>query len=316
MNDTSTQPPAKIEESLRSKIRDAKRILIKVGTSVITQKNHTAALGRISYVVEQIVELKEHDKQIILVTSGAVGLGSKVLMDRPNNGVFVGKTVGPHEVPPPTHIKDVEKRASAAIGQARLMALYDLLFAHKNVSVSQILLKHKDLREPNIYHLAETCNFLLQLGVVPILNENDVTNVAELHAKTEKVTSEAPILTDNDALACHLASYIGVDLVILLTDVEGVYTAPPSTPGAKVIPLINSLEGSKANTKTPEGMESGLGRGGMEAKIAAAGRALNSARVPMIVIANGYHQNTIVRVARGDDVGTLIVRLPPNKAKL
>jgi len=301
---------AQLEKLLRAEIPKAKRILIKVGTSVITQKNRTAALGRISYIVEQIVELKEHEKQIILVTSGAVGLGSKVVLDHPgpSNTASI-EVVSNH--------KDVQKRASAAIGQARLMALYDLLFAHKNISVSQILLKHKDLREPNIFHLAETCNFLLQLGVVPILNENDVTNFDEKEEKNVPKSEEdaKPLLTDNDALACHIASHIGVDLVILLTDVNGVYTAHPSTPGAKVIPLIDSSVGTNANTMGSG--SSGFGRGGMEAKISAAGKALNSARVPMIIIANGFQQNTILQVARGESVGTLIVKLSvETKAKL
>jgi len=296
-----------LEQLLRAGIPGAKRILIKVGTSVVTQKNHTAALGRISCIVEQIVELKENDKQIILVTSGAVGLGSKVMIDRP--------AMGPthHYTSVTANNPAVQKRASAAIGQARLMALYDILFAHKNISVSQILLKNKDLLEPNIMHLAETCNFLLKLGVVPILNENDVTNIDEQQGKIVK-SDEKPLLSDNDSLACHLASHIGVDLVILLTDVDGVYTAPPSTPGARVIPLIDSVVGTNATTT---GSVSGLGRGGMQAKIQAAGRALNSARVPVIIIANGFHQNTILRVTRGESIGTLIVKVQDElRAKL
>jgi len=286
---------------IRATIPKAKRILIKVGTSVVTQRDHTAALGRISCIVEQIVALKGHEKHIILVTSGAVGLGSKVVLDRPPTSPALYATAG---LEFPSAAKDVQKRASAAIGQARLMALYDLLFTHKNVSVSQILLKHKDLHEPNIFHLAETCNFLLQLGVVPILNENDVTNFDESEVMIK--ANQQSLLTDNDALACHLASHIGVDLVILLTDVDGVYTAPPSTPGARVIPLIDSTVGTTATTG---GAVSGLGRGGMQAKISAAGKALNSSRVPMIIIANGFHQNTILEVADGRSVGTLIVKL-------
>jgi len=200
------------------------------------------------------------------------------------------------------HNKDVQKRASASIGQARLMALYDILFAHKNVSVSQILLKQKDLQEPNILTLAETCNFLLQMGVVPILNKNDVTNVEEPDSEKSEADKK-PHLTDNDSLACYLANHIGVDLVILLTDVDGVYTALPSTPGAKIIPLI-----TVGTTTTIGDPVSGMGKGGMQAKVIAAAKALNYAKFPAIIIANGFQQDSIVRVVRGESVGTLIIK--------
>jgi len=174
--------------------------------------------------------------------------------------------------------------------------------------------------QPRITRLAETCNYLLNLGVVPIFNENDVTNLKETLPLspaassvpgpiTPSIPSSNPILTDNDALACTLAKHVSADLVILLTDVDGVYTAPPSFPGATVIPL---LDYSTMTVNTQTGISGGgsggggLGRGGMGAKISAAANALD--HVPAIVIANGFSVDVITRAARGDSVGTLIVK--------
>jgi len=178
--------------------------------------------------------------------------------------------------------------------------------------------------QPRITRLAETCNYLLNLGVVPIFNENDVTNLKETlplssnaapssSVPTPITPSDAPcsnpLLTDNDALACTLAKHVSADLVILLTDVDGVYTAPPSFPGAKVIPL---LDYSTMTVNTQTGISGGgsggggLGRGGMGAKISAAANALD--HVPAIIIANGFSVDVITRAARGDSIGTLIVK--------
>jgi len=117
-------------------------------------------------------------------------------------------------------------------------------------------------------------------------------------------------VTDNDALACHIAGQLGVDLVLLLTDVDGVYTAPPSTPGAKIIHTMN--QGLCVDTKNPDGTSSGLGRGGMEAKISAASKALGT-RVPAIIIGNGFKPETITRAVSGELVGTLIINEPNYK---
>jgi len=269
------------EATLRRQIPNAKRILIKIGTSVIAHKNCTIALGRIARIVEEIVELKEHNKEVILVSSGAIGLGSKMIMS--NHGVTRQYTSGLNG----SSYYSVQKRASAAIGQARLMSLYDNLFAVRNVSCSQILLENRDFTQPGITSLAETCSYLLRLGVVPIFNGNDVTNLDENH-------DALPVHTDNDTIACTLAAHMGADLVILLTDVDGVFTAPPHFPGARIIPLLET--GTKVITQTTE-----FG-GGMEAKISAALKT----RVPAIVIANGFSMDTITRAARGDPVGTLV----------
>jgi len=278
-----------------------KRILIKVGTSVVAQPDHTAALSRLASTVEQIVELKNLGKEIILVSSGAIGLGSKALVDR-RPGVFRNQTAGLNGS------ENAEKRACAAIGQARLMTLYEMLFNHKNVSCSQILLTNQDLKQDQLGRLAETCNLLLDMDVVPILNENDVTNTKETQSVSEpSKTNDKPIISDNDALACKLACNLGVDLVILLTDVDGVYTCPPSMPGAKIISSIKqNCASSEVHTTLPDGSSGGTGRGGMAAKINAVSGALDQVRA--IIIANGFRQDSILRAVAGQTVGTLIAK--------
>jgi len=273
------------ETNLRSELIGAKRILVKVGTSIITGPDRLASIGRIAQIVEQISLLRGSGREIVLVSSGAVGLGSKRI----------------HEANPPVFRQNVSesqifKRASAAIGQARLMSLYDTLFSYKNVSCSQILLTNDDLSGERIDNLKQTCHYLLEIGVVPILNENDVTNLTG---------TTAPLIADNDALACRIAGHLNVDLVVLLTDVDGVYTLPPSIPGATVIRTIRNGVGNTEIKLRSEG-NSGMGRGGMTAKMDASCRAVEKG-VPAIVIASGLKKNTLVKVLAGHPVGTLIV---------
>jgi len=244
------------------------------------------------------VKLKNQGKEVILVSSGAIGLGSKVLMELPPK--HAGGAPVRQNVSGLNGSDSIEKRASAALGQARLMALYDTLFTLKNTRASQILLTKHDLAGPNMHTLIETCNYLLSIGSVPVFNENDVTNTK---SDVPTLLSRPTAVTDNDALACHIAGHLGVDLVLLLTDVDGVFTAPPSTPGARIIHTLSQTR--SVNTKNPDGSSSGLGRGGMEAKISAASRALDT-RVPAIIICNGFKPDTIGQATSGELVGTLI----------
>jgi len=281
---------------LRSELPKARRILVKVGTSVVADKDRSPSLTRIANVVESIVFLRNQGKEVILVSSGAIGLGAKVLLEHSDAPVRQSVSSGLNGS------DSIEKRASAALGQARLMTLYDTLFTHKNIRASQILITNNDLG-PNMNFIVDTCNYLLSVGAVPVFNENDVTNTKRndsFHTGYDK----PPLVSDNDALACHLGGKLGVDLVLLLTDVDGVFTAPPSTPGAKI---IHTLQPSlSVNTKNPDGSSSGLGRGGMEAKISAASHT----QVPAIIIGNGFKPDTICRAVSGDLVGTLIINQP------
>jgi len=268
---------------------------------VVAEKDRTPSLSRIAHIVECIVNLKNQGKEVVLVSSGAIGLGSKALLDRPVDLAVTSGAPVRQNVSGLNGSDSVEKRACAAIGQAKLMGLYDMLFTHKNARASQILLTNRDLTQPNMSTVVETCNYLLSIGAVPVFNENDVTNTKD---PSDPSFAKVSMLTDNDALACHIGAQLGVDLVLLLTDVDGVFTAPPSTPGARVIHTMD--QSSSVNTKNPDGTNSGLGRGGMEAKISAATRALET-RVPAIIIGNGFTPNTILRAVSGDMVGTLIV---------
>jgi len=284
------------EAALRTDLMSAKRILVKVGTSIVTSPDRQAAIGRIAQIVEQICHVKEKGREILLVSSGAVGLGRKVVSAAKPEVTLIRQNVTENP-------DQIEKRASAAIGQARLMALYDTLFSYKNVSCSQILLTNDDLDGCRINNLKQTCEYLLGLGVVPILNENDVTNLpAGIYR------GDGPFISDNDALACRLAGHLSVHLVLLLTDVDGVYTLPPSIPGAQVIRTIRSDISPQIHTSG----SSEFGRGGMTAKIDATEHALSTG-VPAIVIASGYKRNTLTKVLDGLPVGTLIIGPPQAK---
>jgi len=284
------------EVALRTDLMSAKRILVKVGTSIVTAPDRLAAIGRIAQIVEQICQVKEKGREILLVSSGAVGLGRKVIVSARPEVTLVRHNVAENS-------DHIEKRASAAIGQARLMSLYDTLFSYKNVSCSQILLTNDDLDGCRVNNLKQTCEYLLGIGVVPILNENDVTNLpAGIYP------GDRPFISDNDALACRLAGHLNVHLVLLLTDVDGVYTLPPSIPGAQVIRTIRSDHSQTINTSG----SSEFGRGGMTAKIDATEHAISTG-VPAIVIASGYKKNTLMKVLDGAPVGTLIIGPPQAK---
>jgi glutamate 5-kinase len=253
-------------------------IVVKVGTSGITTSKGELDQIEMQNLSRQIAAATKQGDKIILVTSGAVAAGIAEL-----------------GIPPKQ--KDVAfQQAAAATGQSVLMAKYRELFKQYDLKVAQILLTAEDLSNRASYvHTCDVLGLLLKVGVVPIINENDVTSVDEL-MRTEGYKVN---FSDNDILSVLVAGAVCADLVIILSDVEGLYTADPAQPGAELIKTVDAIT---AELKNSLNGKSKLGRGGIQSKIKAAEIA-TSCGIPM-VIANSRRENVILDILAGKDVGT------------
>jgi glutamate 5-kinase len=254
-------------------------VVVKVGTSSITTPAGALDEDEMNRIAQQIaVSVKSGDK-IVFVTSGAVAAGIAEL----------GTAGKPKDI--------VFQQAAAASGQGVLMAKYRDLFRGQGLKVAQILLTAEDLSNRASYvHTCDVLGALLKLGVVPIINENDVTSVDELIPVTEGYRVN---FSDNDILSVLVANAIGADLVIILSDVDGLYTAEPSDPNAKIIRVVENVT---AELKNVLGGKSKVGRGGIQSKVRAAEIA-TTCGIP-VVMANSRRPNVIVDVIGGKEVGT------------
>ncbi|RJS75386.1 glutamate 5-kinase [Candidatus Bathyarchaeota archaeon] len=256
-----------------------KLVVVKIGTGSLTKKDGSLDLAKMKQLVNQIADAVKKGHKIILVTSGAIASGIAELGVKPN----------PNDI--------VFKQACAAAGQSILMAHYRDLFKNHGLKVAQVLLTEGDLSERTSYlHTCNVLDRLLQMGVIPIINENDVTSTNEIIPvmKGYKVN-----FSDNDILSVLIANATEADLVVILTTVDGLFSKHPEKPGAKLIPVVEKI--------TPELREavegkSRLGRGGMKTKIDAAEIAMRSG-IPL-VIANSQKPNVLLDVLEGKPVGT------------
>ncbi|CAN6568859.1 unnamed protein product [Malus baccata var. baccata] len=275
-------------DSSRGFLKDVKRLVLKVGTAVVTGNDGRIALGRLGALCEQLKELNSQGYEIILVSSGAVGLGRQRLRYRK----LVNSSFADLQKPQ----VELDGKACAAVGQNCLMALYDTLFSQLDVSSAQLLVTDSDFRDRDFRkQLGETMKSLLSLKVIPIFNENDAVS-------TRKAPYEdsSGIFWDNDSLAALLALELKADLLILLSDVDGLYSGPPSDPRSK---LIHTYVKEKHQTEITFGDKSRVGRGGMTAKVKAAVNAAY-AGIP-VVITSGFAAGNISKVLQGQRIGTL-----------
>ncbi|GAB2299725.1 Delta-1-pyrroline-5-carboxylate synthase [Dionaea muscipula] len=275
-------------DASRAFVKDVKRLVIKVGTAVVTRADGRLALGRLGALCEQLKELNSQGFEVILVTSGAVGVGRQRLRFRR----LVNSSFADLQKPQ----VELDGKACAAVGQNGLMALYDSLFSQLDVTSSQLLVTDANFRDPNFrLQLTDTVDALLALKVVPIFNENDAVS-------TRKAPYEdsSGIFWDNDSLAALLALELKADLLILLSDVEGLYSGPPSDPHSK---LIHTYIKEKHQGEITFGDKSRVGRGGMTAKVKAAVYAAY-AGIP-VVITSGFVADNIIKVLQGQRIGTL-----------
>ncbi|WP_419557620.1 glutamate 5-kinase [Phascolarctobacterium succinatutens] len=262
-------------EASREALKKAKRIVIKVGTSTITYANGKRNFSQIDRLAREISDLQNQGKEMILVTSGAVAVG----VDR------MGLPGKPKTIP--------GKQAAAAVGQGVLMHTYEKFFADYGQIVAQVLITKTEAIDRHRYtNTRNTFMELMRQRVIPIVNENDVVALDELK------------IGDNDNMSALVAGIVDADLVIILSDVDGLYTANPQThPDAVIVPDVAEI--------TPEieasagGVGSARGTGGMATKIQAAKAATSSGI--HLVIASGTEKNAITRVLQGEELGTLFV---------
>ncbi|AQK99422.1 Delta 1-pyrroline-5-carboxylate synthetase isoform 1 [Zea mays] len=272
----------------RAFVKDVKRIIIKVGTAVVTGMNGRLAMGRLGSLCEQVKQLNFQGYEVILVTSGAVGVGRQRLQYRKLIHSSFADLQNPQ--------MNFDGKACAAVGQSVLMAIYDTLFSQLDVTSSQLLVTDRDFKDPSFGdQLRETVFSLLDLKVVPLFNENDA-----ISTRRQPYEDSSGIFWDNDSLAALLAAELNADLLIMLSDVEGLYSGPPSDPQSKIIhTYVNEKHGKLISF----GEKSSVGRGGMQAKVSAAANAASKG-VP-VVIASGFATDSIITVLKGEKIGTL-----------
>ncbi|KAG8068422.1 hypothetical protein GUJ93_ZPchr0005g14917 [Zizania palustris] len=272
----------------RSFMKDVKRVIVKVGTAVVSRHDGRLALGRVGALCEQMKELNSLGYEVIMVTSGAVGVGRQRLRYRK----LVNSSFADLQKPQ----MELDGKACAAVGQSGLMALYDMLFTQLDVSSSQLLVTDSDFENLKFRErLSETVESLLDLKVIPIFNENDA-----ISTRKAPYEDSSGIFWDNDSLAGLLAMELKADLLILLSDVDGLYSGPPSEPSSKI---IHTYIKEKHHHEITFGDKSRVGRGGMTAKVKAAVLASNSGTP--VVITSGFENQSIIKVLQGARIGTL-----------
>ena len=248
------------------------RIVIKVGTSTLTHSTGKLNIRRVELLCKVMSDLKNAGHELVLVSSGAIAMG-------------IGKmnlTRKPADIP--------SKQALAAIGQCELMYIYDKLFSEYHHTVAQVLLTGSDVEDPHRrLNFQNTMGRLLEMGALPVINENDTVATAEI------------AVGDNDTLGAIVATNIRADLLVLMSDIEGLYTADPRhNPQAELIPLVEAI--------TPDILalagdtDNELGTGGMVTKLRAAKMCMDAGCD--MIITNGTRPNDLYRIADGEDVGT------------
>ena len=257
-------------------LQHAKTVVVKIGTSTLTYENGKLNLRRIEYLCRTLSDLQNSGRRIVLVSSGAIGVG-------------VGK-LGLARRPDET----AKKQALAAVGQCELMFIYDKFFGEYHQNVAQVLLTADvTARDNSRTNVVNTFSELLSMGIIPIVNENDTVAVDELEGRN---------FGDNDTLSAIVASLVGADALVILTDIDGLYDKNPKTcPDAKRIPLVRAI--TDEVRAMAGGAGSSRGTGGMATKIRAAQVAAES-HIPTVILAGDDPEN-LYRVFEGEDIGTV-----------
>lgn len=272
--------PAARLAAARARVSAARRVVVKVGTNVVMGDDGTLALGRLYGLIEAVARERRKGREMVVVSSGAVGLGAQRL----------GLSGKPKTL--------ALKQACAAIGQGRLMSIWSDAFEKVGVTAAQVLLTEDDFASRGRYlALRATLEELISLGVVPVLNENDTVGTAELEAPAGHVFG------DNDKLSALVASKVGADLLVILSDVEGLHTANPARNRlARRIPVVAQV--SPGVRALAEGAGA-RGRGGMATKLEAA--AIATASGALAVVASGRRPGVLEEILAGGDAGTLFL---------
>lgn len=267
-------------ERLRPQQLTHRRVVVKVGSNVLTAGTDRLDTRAMATLVDQIAALIAGGGQVVLVTSGAIAAGRHRVGASVTGGVLKARDVHSRQV-------------LAAIGQSRLMALWDEMFDQANIVIAQALLTRADIADRLRYlNARNTFMALLDLGVVPVVNENDVVSVEELSTST---------IGDNDNLSAQVANLIDADLLLILTDIAGLYTADPARdPAARLIERVERVDA--ATERAARGAPGARGTGGMLTKVHAARIATQSGT--HVVLAHGGAEDVVLRAASGEPVGT------------
>ncbi|KAF7998305.1 hypothetical protein HCN44_009703 [Aphidius gifuensis] len=286
----------------RSQLKYARRLVVKLGSAVITREDeHGLALGRLASIVEQVAERQIEGRECIMVTSGAVAFGKQKLTQELLMSLSMRETLSTTDHTREHVVTLLEPRAAAAVGQSGLMSLYDAMFAQYGVKIAQVLVTKPDFyNEETRKNLFSTLSELISLNIVPIINTNDA--VSPPPQADEEVAGgggrRGISIKDNDSLAAMLAAEVQADLLILMSDVDGIYNLPPWQDGAKMLHTFTSdLRGT-----IKFGQKSKVGTGGMDSKVNAALWALD--RGVSVVICNGTQEKAIKSIMEGRKIGT------------
>lgn len=257
-------------------ISEKKRIVVKLGTSTLTHKTGRLNIRRMESLVKVLADLQNSGKEIVIVSSGAVGLG-------------VGK-LGLREKPTDTPTK----QACAAVGQCELMHLYDDQFDKYGIPVAQILLTKTIIENERLKNVENTFEKLISMGVVPVVNENDTVAIDELELE----------IGENDSLSAIVAKIAKADLLVILSDIDGLYDSDPhKNPEAHLIPVVTEID--EHIEDVAGGAGSALGTGGMRTKINAA-KIANEAGIDMIIM-NGDSPDKLYELFENNQTGTIFI---------
>ncbi len=257
----------------------AKTFVVKIGTNVLSDGNLALDPKRITKLAEQVDALRTAGKRVVLVSSGSIGAGMRLL----------GLSERPKELP---HLQ-----AAAATGQAHLIGLYDQAFRRHGYHAAQLLLTTDDFRNRSRYlNIRNTLRTLFEYGSVPIINENDTVSVDEICPQSRSGGK----FSDNDQLAAMVMNLLDEPLLVILSVIDGLYDGNPSSPDSRVIPLVEQWDDALFDCVSSD--QSSLGTGGMESKLTAVKKAVSVGE--NVILANGLDDNVLGRIVCGETVGT------------
>ncbi|XP_075975183.1 delta[1]-pyrroline-5-carboxylate synthase isoform X2 [Anticarsia gemmatalis] len=287
----------------RSQLKYARRLVVKLGSAVITREDGNGlALGRLASIVEQVAECHHEGRECIMVTSGAVAFGRQKLTQELLMSLSMRETLSPSDHTREDAGSILDPRAAAAVGQSELMSMYDAMFSQYNVKIAQVLVTKPDFyNDETRKNLFCTLSELISLNIVPIVNTNDaVSPPMYIHDDTvvPGTGKKGLGIKDNDSLSALLAAEIQSDLLIMMSDVDGIYNKPPWEDGARMMHTYTSKEKDQVQF----GQKSKVGTGGMDSKVNAATWAM--ARGVSVVICNGMQEKAIKTIISGRKVGT------------
>ncbi|KAJ0183445.1 hypothetical protein K1T71_001421 [Dendrolimus kikuchii] len=295
----------------RSQLKYARRLVVKLGSAVITREDGNGlALGRLASIIEQVAECHHEGRECIMVTSGAVAFGRQKLTQELLMSLSMRETLSPSDHTREDAGSILDPRAAAAVGQSELMSMYEAMFSQYNVKIAQVLVTKPDFyNDETRKNLFCTLSELISLNIVPIVNTNDaVSPPMYIHDDTVVPgTGKKGIgIKDNDSLSALLAAEIQSDLLIMMSDVDGIYNKPPWEDGARMMHTYTSKE------QVQFGQKSKVGTGGMDSKVNAATWAM--ARGVSVVICNGMQEKAIKTIISGRKVGTFFTDYATNSS--